>query len=91
MPLGKEYPRANPVVPEEIRLLSQLCTISALSADRSLTLEEISVQTGTERDRAMENLLKLIRAGYVRTYSRRGEMRYYLTENGIRKALSAFS
>jgi predicted transcriptional regulator len=91
MALGEEYPRANPVVPEEIRLLSQLCSISAMSADRSLTLEEISVRTGTERDRAMENLLNLIRAGYVRTYSLKGEMRYYITENGIRKALSAFS
>jgi predicted transcriptional regulator len=91
MAVGKRYPRANPVVPEEIRLLSQLCGISAMSADRSLTLEEISAWTGTERERAMENLLKLIRAGYVRTYSLRGEMRYYITENGIRKALSAFS
>ena len=91
MPSGKEYPRANPVVPEEIRLLSQLCCTSSMSGDRSLTLEEISVRTGTERDRAMENLLKLIGTGYVRTYSRRGEMRYYITENGIRKALSASS
>jgi len=91
MALGKEYPGANPSIPEEIRLLSQLSNISAMSPDRSLTLEEISIRTGTERDKVMESLLKLIRADYVRTCSLKGEMRYYITENGIRKALSALS
>jgi len=88
---SEKYPRRDPVIPEEIRLLSQLNNISAMNPDRSLTLEEISVRTGAQRDKVMENLLKLIRADYVRTYSLRGEMRYYITENGIRKALSALS
>ena len=91
MASSKEYTRRDPEIPEEILLLSQLSSISAMSLDRSLTLEEISVRTGTERDKAMKNLLKLIRADYVRTYSLKGERRYYITENGIRKALSALS
>ncbi len=91
MASNKKYPKRDPVVPDEMTLLSQLNNISAMSPDRSLTLEEISVRTGTERDKVMENLLKLIRADYVRTYSLKGERRYYITENGIRKALSALS
>ena len=91
MASSKKHPRRDPVIPDEIILLSQLNNISGMSLDRSLTLEEISVRTGTERDKVMENLVKLIRADYVRTYSLKGEMRYYLTENGIRKALSALS
>lgn len=91
MASSKKYPRRDPVIPEEIILLSQLNNISGMSLDRSLTLEEISIRTGTERDKVMENLVKLIRADYVRTYSLKGEMRYYITENGIRKALSALS
>jgi len=91
MASSKKYPRRDPVIPDEIILLSQLNNISAMSLDRSLTLEEISIRTGTERDKVMENLVKLIRADYVRTYSLKGEMRYYITENGIRKALSALS
>ena len=91
MASSKKSPRRDPVIPEEIVLLSQLNNISAMSLDRSLTLEEISIRTGTERDKVMENLLKLIRADYVRTYSLKGERRYYITENGIRKALSALS
>ena len=91
MASSKKYPRRDPVIPEEIILLSQLNNISAMSPDRSLTLEEISIRTGTQRDKVMESLLKLIRADYVRTYSLRRERRYYITENGIRKALSALS
>jgi len=91
MASSKKCPGRDPVIPEEIMLLSQLNNISGMSPDRSLTLEEISVRTGTQRDKVMENLLKLIRADYVRTYSLRGERRYYITENGIRKALSALS
>ena len=91
MASSRKHPRRDPVIPEEIMLLSQLNNISGMSLDRSLTLEEISVRTGTERDKVMENLLKLIRADYVRTYSLKGERRYYITENGIRKALSALS
>lgn len=91
MASGKKHPRRDPVIPDEIVLLSQLNNISGMSLDRSLTLEEISIRTGTERDKVMENLVKLIRADYVRTYSLRGERRYYITENGIRKALSALS
>jgi len=91
MASSKEFSRRDPKMPEEILLLSRLCNISAMSADRSLTLEEISVRTGTEGDKVIENLVKLIRADYVRTYSLKGERRYYITENGIRKALSALS
>ena len=87
----RKNPGAHSVIPEEILLLSQLNRVNAMNQDRALTLEEISVRTGNKPYDVMKNLLKLIRTDLVRTYSFKGERKYYLTENGIRKALSAHS
>jgi DNA-binding transcriptional regulator GbsR (MarR family) len=78
-------------MPDEIYFLCLLHNVGATTADRSLTLDEITRWTVMDPQRVRENLEKLINTDYIQKTFRDGSERYHVTINGIRKVLSMYS
>jgi len=78
-------------MPDELYFLCVLHNIGATSAERSLTLEEISRWSAMEPDKARLNIQKLVSTNYVQVNLSGGVERYHVTADGIRKVLSMYS
>jgi len=67
-----------------------LHNVGAVSADRSLTVEDIAKWTNKEISTIEEYLRKLVELGYVQSVAKDG-MRYHVSAVGIRKVLTLYS
>jgi len=78
-------------LPEEFRLLSMLHNIGAVTAERSLTVEEITRWTDLDAVAVRSQLQKLKESGYVLLIEAGGIEKYHLTTTGITKVLTLYS
>jgi len=78
-------------LPEEFRLLSMLHNIGAVTAERSLTVEEITKWTDLDAVVVRSQLQKLRESGYVQFVEAGGVEKYHLTTTGITKVLTLYS
>ena len=71
--------------------LCMLHNIGATSADRSMTVDEISRWTALEPHKIRETLNSLIATHYIEVERNSGVEKYNITVDGIRKVLSMYS
>jgi DNA-binding MarR family transcriptional regulator len=81
----------SPNLPEEFRFLCMLHNIGAISAEKSLTMDEIAKWTTMEPKTVQEHLRKLGELGYVKTVKADGTDKYHVSVDGIRKVLTLYS
>jgi transcription initiation factor IIE alpha subunit len=82
---------APPEVPEEFRVLSMMHNIGAITPERSLTADELSLWTGVDAATVKTHLQKLREGGYVEFVQISGLEKYHVTRNGIMKVLTLYS
>jgi predicted transcriptional regulator len=81
----------RPEMPEEFRFLCMLHNVGAITAERSLSIEDIAKWTNKEPSNIQDFLRKLGELGYVQVVTG-GEMeRYHVSVMGIRKVLTLYS
>jgi len=80
-----------PPVPEEFKILSMMHNIGAISIDRSLTPEELSMWTGIEANAVRDSLQRLEELGYVEHTTINGLGKFHVTKIGIMKVLTLYS
>jgi DNA-binding MarR family transcriptional regulator len=80
-----------PPIPEEFRVLSMMNNIGAVTPEKSLTLEELTMWTGFDSSDLRHHLKGLIEQGYVEQVQVQGAERYHITKVGIIKVLSMYS
>jgi len=85
-----EMPNTNEI-PDDIRFLTLLHNIGAISPERSLSIEEISRWAAIGPHEVREKLLKLSSKRYVDFCISGNVRRYYVTVEGMRKVLSTYS
>jgi len=78
-------------IPEDIRFLTLLHNIGAISPERSLSIEEISRWAAVNPHEIREKLLRLSSKKYVDFCINGNVRRYYVTVDGMRKVLSTYS
>jgi len=78
-------------IPEDIRFLTLLHNIGAISPERSLSIEEISRWAAINPHEIREKLLRLSSKKYVDFCINGNVRRYYVTVDGMRKVLSTYS
>ncbi len=80
-----------PPVPEEYKVLSMMNNIGAISIDRSLTPEELSMWTGMEANAVRDSLQRLEELGYVQHTTINGIEKFHITKIGMMKVLTLYS
>jgi len=80
-----------PEVPEAFRVLSMMHNIGAITPERSLTVDELSLWTGVDASTVKTHLQKLREGGYVEFVQISGIEKYHVTRNGIMKVLTLYS
>lgn len=80
-----------PPVPEEFRVLSMMHNIGAITPERSLTPDELSLWTGIEVASVKGCLERLRELGYVEHIEVSGVGKYHVTKVGIMKVLTLYS
>ena len=78
-------------IPDDIRFLTLLHNIGAISPERSLSIEEISRWAAINPHEIREKLLRLSSKKYVDFCINGNVRRYYVTVDGMRKVLSTYS
>jgi len=82
---------STPEVPEEFRVLSMMHNIGAITPERSLTADELSLWTGVDSATVKTHLQKLREGGYVEFVQISGIEKYHVTRTGIMKVLTLYS
>ena len=82
---------STPEVPEEFRVLSMMHNIGAITPERSLTADELSLWTGIDAATVKTQVQKLREGGYVEFVEVSGIQKYHVTRNGIMKVLTLYS
>jgi transcription initiation factor IIE alpha subunit len=77
--------------PEEFRVLSMMHNIGAITPERSLTADELSLWTGIDAATVKTHLQKLREGGYVEFVQISGIDKFHVTRNGIMKVLTLYS
>ena len=87
------YPPVSPrpELPEEFRFLCMLHNVGAITAERSLPLEEIAKWTNEEAPTIREHLRRLGELGYVQSVRKGEQDRFHVSVMGIRKVLTLYS
>lgn len=87
------YPSVSPreELPEEFRFLCMLHNVGAITADRSLTVDEIAKWTNKENQIITAHLSKLGELGYVQSVRRDEHDKFHVSVTGIRKVLTLYS
>ena len=80
-----------PEVPEAFRVLSMMHNIGAITPERSLTADELSLWTGVDAVTVKTHLQKLREGGYVEFVQISGIEKYHVTRSGIMKVLTLYS
>jgi len=80
-----------PKVPEEFRVLSMMHNIGAITPERSLTADELSLWTEIDPATVKSHMQKLREGGYVEFVQISGIEKYHVTRNGIMKVLTLYS
>ncbi|MCW3979869.1 MAG: MarR family transcriptional regulator [Candidatus Bathyarchaeota archaeon] len=88
-----EYPPVmpRPELPEEFRFLCMLHNVGAITADRALTINEISRWTNEEASMIKDHLGRLHELGYVQSVIGDEAKKYHVSVMGIRKVLTLYS
>jgi Fic family protein len=88
-----DYPPVppRPQMPEEFQFLCMLHNVGATSAERSLTVDEISKWTSQEAATIQVHLQRLKELGYVIPVTLEGAAKYHVSAVGIRKVLTLYS
>jgi len=82
---------SGPQVPEEFRVLSMMHNIGAVTAERSLTADELAQWTGMDAGTVKAYVQKLREGGYVEFVQISGIEKYHVTRTGIMKVLTLYS
>ncbi len=82
---------SGPQVPEEFRVLSMMHNIGAVTAERSLTVDELAQWTGMDAGTVKAYVQKLREDGYVEFVQISGLEKYHVTRTGIMKVLTLYS
>ena len=82
---------SGPQVPEEFRVLSMMHNIGAVTAERSLTADELAQWTGMDAGTVKTYVQKLREDGYVEFVQISGIEKYHVTRTGIMKVLTLYS
>ncbi len=82
---------SGPQVPEEFRVLSMMHNIGAVTAERSLTADELAQWTGMDAGAVKAYVQKLREGGYVEFVQISGIEKYHVTRTGIMKVLTLYS
>jgi DNA-binding MarR family transcriptional regulator len=87
------YPPVSPraELPEEFRFLCMLHNVGAITAERSLALEDIAKWTNEEAPTIQEHLRRLGELGYVQSVRKDEQDRFHVSAMGIRKVLTLYS
>ena len=80
-----------PPVPEEFRVLSMMHNIGAVTAERSLSADELAQWMGMEAGTVRAFVQKLREGGYVEFVQVSGIEKYHVTRTGIMKVLTLYS
>ena len=80
-----------PQVPDEFRVLSMMHNIGAITAERSLSVDELAQWTGIDAMTVKTHLQKLREGGYVEFVQMSGIEKYHVTRTGIMKVLTLYS
>jgi len=80
-----------PPVPEEFRVLSMMHNIGAVTAERSLSADELAQWMGMEAGTVRVHVQKLREGGYVEFVQVSGIEKYHVTRTGIMKVLTLYS
>ena len=87
------YPTVTPrgKQPEEFRFLCMIHNIGAITAEKSLTVEEIAKWTNKEIPIIKQYLKRLSELGYVESLRKDDTDKYHVSVIGIRKVLTLYS
>jgi len=80
-----------PPVPEEYRVLSMMHNIGAITAERSLSADELAMWTGIDVATVRDCLQRLKELGYIEPVEVSGVEKYLVTKIGIMKVLTLYS
>ena len=80
-----------PPVPEEFKVLSMMNNVGAVAAEKSLTIEDLSMWTGLAEAALRDHLKKMTEQGYIVQIQVQGAERYYITKTGIIKVMTMYS